>query len=88
MNMRKIKEAQLRELLFRISVLLKGLDAALEIAGGIALWVVSPGLIIRGVGLLTQDESPKIPVISQSSSPRCKRFLARQSIRVDHLSFP
>lgn len=54
-------EAHLRELLFRISVLLKGLDAVLEIAGGIALWAVNPGLIVRVVGLLTQDEIAEDP---------------------------
>jgi uncharacterized membrane protein len=45
-----------REVLFRLGVILKGLDGVLEIAGGIALWLVNPGLIIRWVGLLTQDE--------------------------------
>ena len=45
-----------REVLFRVGVILKGLDGVLEIAGGIALWLVSPGLILRWVGLLTQDE--------------------------------
>lgn len=45
-----------REVLFRAGVILKGLDGALEIAGGIALWLVSPGLIIRWIGILTQDE--------------------------------
>jgi uncharacterized membrane protein len=45
-----------REVLFRLGVILKGLDGLLEMAGGIALWLVSPGLILRWVGLLTQDE--------------------------------
>jgi uncharacterized membrane protein len=45
-----------RELFFRVGVILKGLDGFLEIAGGTALWLVSPGLIIRWVGILTQDE--------------------------------
>lgn len=45
-----------REVLFRVGVILKGFDGLLEIAGGIALWLVSPGLIIRWVGLVTQDE--------------------------------
>ncbi len=61
LNMRQPKEAHLRELLFRVSVLLKGLDAALEIAGGIALWMVSPGWIIRLAGLVTQDEIAEDP---------------------------
>ena len=59
--MRFPKEARLRELLFRVSILLKGLDAILEIAGGIALWAASPGLIVRVVGLLTQDEIAEDP---------------------------
>jgi len=45
-----------RELLFHAGVILKGLDGVLELAGGIALWLVSPGLIVRWVGILTQDE--------------------------------
>jgi uncharacterized membrane protein len=53
--------AHLRELLFRISVVLKGLDALLELVGGIALWVVSPGFMIRLVHLLTQDEIAEDP---------------------------
>src|SRR5260370_36505434 len=48
--------SQLRERLFRISVALKGLHAVLEIIGGIALWVVSPGFILRAIELLPQDE--------------------------------
>ena len=40
---------------------MKGLDAALEIAGGIALWAVSPGLIVRTIGFLTQDEIAEDP---------------------------
>lgn len=59
--MRWPKKAHFRELLFRVSVLLKGLDAISEIAGGIALWAVSPGLIIRVVGMLTQDEIVEDP---------------------------
>lgn len=59
--MRRPQGSKLRELLFRVSVLLKGFDGALEIVGGIALWVVSPGLIVRVVGLLTQDEIAEDP---------------------------
>lgn len=54
--MRFPREAHLRELLFRVGVLAKGLDGVLEIAGGIALWAVSPGWIVHAVGFLTQDE--------------------------------
>jgi len=59
--MKWLKKAPCRELLFRISVLLKGLDGVLEIAGGIALWAVSPGWIVRAVGFLTQDEIAEDP---------------------------
>ncbi|HVC45768.1 MAG TPA: DUF2127 domain-containing protein [Terracidiphilus sp.] len=59
--MRRPQGSKLRELLFRVSVLLKGFDGALEIVGGIALWVVSPGLIVRVVGFLTQDEIAEDP---------------------------
>ena len=61
LKMRERDEEHFRELLFRISVLLKGLDGILEIAGGIALWVVNPGLIVRVIGLLTQDEIAEDP---------------------------
>jgi uncharacterized membrane protein len=54
-------KSQLRELLFRISVSLKGLHAALEIVGGISLLVVSPGFILRAIELLTQDEIAEDP---------------------------
>jgi len=46
----------LRELLFRYSLLLKGLDAVLELAGGIALWLLSPAMIVNAIAFLTQDE--------------------------------
>ncbi len=59
--MRWPKKAHFRELLFRISVLLKGLDGALEIAGGFALWAISPGFIVRVIGFLTQDEIAEDP---------------------------
>ena len=59
--MKPAARAHLREFLFRISVVLKGLDALLELVGGIALWVVSPGFMIRLVHLLTQDEIAEDP---------------------------
>jgi uncharacterized membrane protein len=55
------EKARLREFLFRASVLLKGLDALLEIVGGIAAWMVTPSLIVRVVGFLTQDEIREDP---------------------------
>jgi uncharacterized membrane protein len=54
-------KSQLRELLFRVSVSLKGLHAALEIVGGIALLVVSPAFILRAIEFLTQDEIAEDP---------------------------
>ena len=54
-------KARLREFLFRASVLLKGLDALLEIVGGIAAWMVTPGLVVRVVGFLTLDEIREDP---------------------------
>lgn len=50
-----------REILFHLGVITKGLDGVLEVAGGIALWLVSPGLIVRWVGILTQDEVARNP---------------------------
>lgn len=55
------EKARLREILFRASVLLKGLDAVLEIVGGIAAWAVTPGFAVRIVAFLTQDEIREDP---------------------------
>jgi uncharacterized membrane protein len=76
-NVNKLRRQHLRELLFRISVLLKGLNAALEIVGGAALLAVSPAFILRTVALLTQDEIAEDP-----------RDLVANSLRraVSHLS--
>ena len=59
--MNSLRRQQLRERLFRISVLLKGLNGALEILGGVALFAVSPAFILRTVALLTQDEIAEDP---------------------------
>lgn len=59
--MAKLGKAHVRELLFRISVLIKGLDGVLEIVGGVVLWMVSKGLIVHVVGWLTQDEITEDP---------------------------
>ncbi|HUY80461.1 MAG TPA: DUF2127 domain-containing protein [Acidobacteriaceae bacterium] len=59
--MEAAKKAHLRELLFRVSVALKGLDALLELVGGAALWVVSPGRIVQWTRLLTQGEISEDP---------------------------
>lgn len=53
--------ARLREFLFRLSVLLKGLDGLLEIVGAVALWLLSPGFIASAVHFLTQDEIAEDP---------------------------
>lgn len=55
------QKARLRELLFRGSVALKGLDALLELVGAITLWIVSPGSIAQLVQFLTQDEISEDP---------------------------
>ena len=55
------RKAKLRERLFRVGVWLKGVDAGLEIVGGVALLVVSPGFILSAVELLTQDELAQDP---------------------------
>jgi uncharacterized membrane protein len=59
--MKQIAKARLRELLFRWSVILKGLDALLELIGGFALWVIHPGFIVNVVHFLTQDEIAEDP---------------------------
>lgn len=54
-------KANLREIFFRGSVSLKGLDAALEIVGGAALLAVSPTFIVRVIAVLTQNELAEDP---------------------------
>ena len=54
-------KAHLRDLFFRTSVILKGLDGAIEVIGALVLWVMSPGRIIHLVYLLTQQEINKDP---------------------------
>lgn len=50
-----------REVLFLVSVWFKGLDGFLELVGGIALFAVTPGLILHVVRFLTQDEITEDP---------------------------
>jgi uncharacterized membrane protein len=59
--MERASKAELRERLFRVSVSLKGLNAAFEIAAGAALLVVSPAWILRVTAFLTQDELAEDP---------------------------
>jgi uncharacterized membrane protein len=59
--MTRFDRALLREWLFRISVVLKGLDAVLEIVGGIGLWLTGPALIVRLTALLTRGELGEDP---------------------------
>lgn len=51
----------LREMSFRVSVALKGLNAVLEIAGGAALATVSPAFILHVIALLTQAQISQDP---------------------------
>jgi uncharacterized membrane protein len=55
------QQLNVRELSFRISIALKGVNAALEIVGGVTLIAVSPAFILRIVALLTQDELAEDP---------------------------
>jgi uncharacterized membrane protein len=59
--MARFDKARLREVLFRVSVLLKGLDAVLEIVAGAALWVAGPELVVRLARLLTRGELGESP---------------------------
>jgi uncharacterized membrane protein len=46
---------------FYASIWLKGLHAVFEIIGGIALFLASPGVILRVVATVTQDEMAEDP---------------------------
>ncbi len=50
-----------RELLFRVSIWLKGLDGVLELAGGAALLAVGPAMIMRVIHGLTEAELTEDP---------------------------
>lgn len=59
--MKRLDKAEVREVLFRVSILLKGLNAIFEIAGGIALLFINPRLIIHWVEVLTRGEFANEP---------------------------
>ena len=48
-------KSSLREHLFRVGVLLKGIDGAIELCVGIAAWAIKPIVIVHIVAVLTQD---------------------------------
>lgn len=54
--MHRATASALRERFFRISVVLKGLDALAEIVSGLALLIIKPEFFLRLISLLTQDE--------------------------------
>lgn len=70
-----LDRARLRELLFRVGVILKGLDGLAELAGGIALFMVSPAFIDRAVHWLTAGE------ISEDPRDLVANFLRREASR-------
>lgn len=47
--------------LFRLSIILKGLDALVETAGGLVFYLVSAPTVLHWVNLLTQDELTEDP---------------------------
>lgn len=47
--------------LFRVSIILKGLDALVETAGGIVFYLVSAPTVLHWVNLLTQEELTQDP---------------------------
>jgi uncharacterized membrane protein len=50
-----------REVLFLLSVCVKGLDGLLELIGGAALFLVTPTFVLHAVQFLTQDEIAEDP---------------------------
>ena len=53
---KKPASSSLRSSLFRGGILLKGLDGAIEIVAGLALWILNPGRIINLVHRITAHE--------------------------------
>src|SRR5665213_2508448 len=60
-NVNGLRRQNLRELLFRVGIWLKGLDGALEVLGGAGLFAISPAFIVREVAFLTQAEITEDP---------------------------
>ncbi|MDE2030222.1 MAG: DUF2127 domain-containing protein [Alphaproteobacteria bacterium] len=58
---RYLRKGNIREVLFRISVSLKGLDAVLEIISSTLLWIFGPDSIGNAVAFLTQNELHEDP---------------------------
>jgi uncharacterized membrane protein len=59
--LRTWSKSDIREVLFRLGVWLKGIDGALEIASGLALFFIEPNFILRVTTFLTQDELAEDP---------------------------
>ncbi|HUZ13712.1 MAG TPA: DUF2127 domain-containing protein [Caulobacteraceae bacterium] len=59
--MDKATGSRLREALFRLSVTVKGLDALLELLGGLMLLLIKPAAILQAVAFVTQDELAEDP---------------------------
>ena len=58
---RMLSRRGVREVLFLVSVWLKGLNALSELIGGVALFAMSPPFILHVVRFLTQDEIAEDP---------------------------
>lgn len=56
----QINEHRIHQI-FRVSVILKGLHALVECAGGLLLWVVSSATLVHWVNLATQGELAEDP---------------------------
>ncbi len=56
----RISEHRIHQI-FRVSVILKGLHALTEIAGGLVFYMVSAGTVLHWVNLLTYDELTEDP---------------------------
>ena len=81
----RVKRSTSQQLLFRVSVWLKGLDGALETLGGIALWVANPEWIAQIAMVVTWNwiaHHPHHAVAqrfynsAQHFSPSSERFAA------------
>ena len=59
--MKRFDKAEVREVLFRVSILLKGLNAVFEIVGGIALLFINPRSIVHWIKILTRGEFAETP---------------------------
>jgi uncharacterized membrane protein len=82
--MDRTRASRLREWLFRITVLVKGLDGVLEFCVGAALLAIKPEFIMRTIAFFTQDELADDP--RDFVARQLQNFAAHFSVGTQHFA--